>query len=64
VTGVVPPSTASVRFEGTGTPPIAVAPSELGPVVGGHYYAVLLPVGNPIVTTVALDADGNELSRS
>jgi hypothetical protein len=64
VTGVVPAGTASVRFEGTGTPPIAVAPSDQSPGGGRRYYAVLLPVRNVVVATVALDANGIEIARS
>jgi hypothetical protein len=63
-TGVVPPGTASVRIEGTGAPPIAEQPSDTGPPDGGHYYAVLAPVGTTITNVVALDANGIEIARS
>jgi hypothetical protein len=62
VTGVVPAGTASVRLEGTGTPPIAVQPSDVGPGAGTRFFAQELPVFPTAV--VALDANGLEIART
>ncbi len=62
VTGVVPPGTASVRYEGTGTPPIAAQAAGSGPGSGTRYFAQQLPVFPSAI--VALDANGLELARS
>jgi hypothetical protein len=63
LTGVAPAGTASVRFEGTGDPPIAVAPSSAARPSGDHYYAVVLAAA-PVSEVVALDADGREIARA
>jgi hypothetical protein len=62
VTGVVPAGTASVRYEGTGTPPIAAQASDLGPGSDTRYFAQLLPVFPTAI--VALDANGLEIART
>ena len=62
-TGVAPAGTASVRFEATGDPPIAVAPLSVARPSGDHYYATVIP-GAPGRAVVALDADGVEIARA
>jgi hypothetical protein len=62
VTGVVPAGTASVRYEGTGTPPIAVQPADVGPDSLSRYFVQLLPAFPTAI--VALDANGVEIART